>query len=372
MEAGMNARNIIIGIGGLTILVIGFFAFGGSSMVIPKPTPTPLVGLSDFESLVTASGTLVPARRANLAFRVQGQVVEITVKPGDVITRGAVLVKLDAGEAVAAVAAARANVKQLQAGATREEIAVAQANLDSVKAQLAKVRANATPEDIQIAQASLERAAANLRDAQSQYDRIKDDSQVGMYPQSQALHIATQEYKVAEARYHQVVKGSTTEDIKVAEANVVLAQTNLDRVKIGSRSEEIAAAQARLDQAVSALDAMTLMAPFDGTIAAVNVKEGETVTPGLVVLTLGDLANLRLETDDLSETSIARVKLGHIANVTFEALPGQAFKGRVTFIAPISSAKQGGTNYTIYVELDQLAVVLRWGMTGHVEINTKQ
>jgi hypothetical protein len=44
----------------------------------------------------------------------------------------------------------------------------------------------------------------------------------------------------------------------------------------------------------------------------------------------------------------------------------------VTYIAPMASAKQGGTNYTIYVEFDNLDPALRWGMTGHIEINTKQ
>jgi HlyD family secretion protein len=143
-------------------------------------------------------------------------------------------------------------------------------------------------------------------------------------------------------------------------------------VKAGARPEEIAAAQARLDQAQAALSAASLVAPFAGTVAAVNVKEGEMVAPGVPVVTLGDLSNLRLETDDLSETNIARIKLGQSVAVTYEALPGKAFNGKITFIAPISSQKQGGTNYTTYIEFDQLDPTLRWGMTGHIEINAKR
>jgi HlyD family secretion protein len=370
----MNARNSIIGIVVLVVLGIGFFAFGGGNVIAPKPTPTPNAALLDLENIVTASGTLLPVKRASIAFQgaVPLRVVQVAVQPGDVVKQGDVLIKLDAAEAAAAVNAARAALAQLKAGATKEEIAVAQANLDAAKVQLAKVRAGAAPEDIAIAKASLERAAAVLRDAQSQYDRIKDDPQRGMYPQSQTLHLATQDYRVAEARYYQVVKGATPEDIRVAEANVAIAQASLDRVKATARPEEITAAQAKLDQATSALTWMTLTAPFRGTIAAVNVKEGETVTPGVPVLTLGELGNLRLETDDLSETNIARIKISQVVNVTFDALPGKTFKGTVTYIAPMASAKQGGTNYTIYVEFDNLDPALRWGMTGHIEINTKQ
>ena len=371
----MNLRNIIIGIVIVVVLGIAFLTVGGgSAMLTPKPTPTPNLALLDLENIVSASGTLVPVQRANVAFQgaLPARVVQVAVRAGDVVKPGDVLIKLYAAEEEAAVNAARAALAQLKTGATKEEIAVAQANLDAAKAQLAKVRASATPEDIAMAKATLERAAAVLRDAQSQYDRIKDDPQRGMYPQSQTLHLATQDYRIAEARYSQVVKGATPEDIRVAEANVAIAQASLDRVRATARPEEITTAQAKLDQTTSALAALTLTAPFSGTIASVNVKEGETITPGVPVLTLGDLSNLRLETDDLSETNIARINLGQIVNVTFDALTGKTFKGKVTYIAPMASAKQGGTNYTIYVEFDSLDPALRWGMTGHIEINTKQ
>lgn len=371
----MNTRNIIIGIVLVALLGIAFLTFGGGSTILtPKPTPTPNLALLELEHIVNASGTLVPMQRASIAYHgaLPARVLRVAVTPGDAVKAGDVLLQLDAAEETAAVNAARAALAQVRAGATKEEIAVAQANLDAAKAQLARVRAGATPEELAIALASLERAAAILRDAQSQYDRIKDDPQRGMYPQSQALHLATQEYRIAEARYRQLLKGATPEDIRVAEANVTIAQANLDRVQAAARPEEIAALQARLDQAQHALALKTLRAPFDGTVAAVNIKEGETVTPGAPIITLGNLSRLRLETDDLSETNIARIKLGQVVSVSFDALPGKTFKGKVTYIAPIASAKQGGTNYTIYVEFESLDPALRWGMTGQIEINTKQ
>jgi HlyD family secretion protein len=368
----MNRRNIIIGVIVLVALAVGYIALGGGGIIGAKPTPTPAAALVEFENLVTASGTLVPVRRANLAFKMPGQVTKVAVAPGDVVQPGDPLIGLDSAELSAAVAIAQANLAQLKAGATREEIAVAQANLDAARAQLAKVRAGATPEEIAIAKASLDRAAANLKNAQAEYDKVRNDPYIGMLPQSAALEAAYEQYRIAEAQYSRAAKGATAEDLRVAESAVAVAQANLDRVKAGARPEEIAAAQARLDQANAALADATLTAPFAGTVAAVNVKEGEVVVAGAPVVMLGDLSALRLETDDLSETNIARVRVGQIVAVTFEALPGKSFNGKVTYIAPISSPKQGGTNYTIYVEFDQLDPTLRWGMTGHIEINTKQ
>ena len=368
----MSMRNIIIGIGVVIGLGAAFMLFGGAEMVNPKPAPTPVTALVDYENLVMASGTLVPVKRASLSFKVAGQVEKIPVEIGDKVKANAVLMRLDDAEAQAAVRIAQATLNQLKAGATKEDIAIAQANLDTAKAQLAKVRAGATQEDVAIVKAGLDRAGALLKNAQAEYDKVKDDPAIGMLPQSAALQSAYEQYRIAEAQYLKVTKGATPEDIRVAESAVNVAQANLNRVRAGARAEEIASAQARLTQAQTVLSAMTLNAPFAGTVVAIHAREGEIVSPGVPVITFGDLSQLRLETDDLSESSIARVKVGQVVKVTFEAMPGKFFPGKITYIAPISSAKQGGTNYTTYVEFDQLDPALRWGMTGRVEIDTKQ
>lgn len=95
------------------------------------------------------------------------------------------------------------------------------------------------------------------------------------------------------------------------------------------------------------------------------MKEGETATPGVPIVILGNVSRMRLETDDLSETHIARVRVGQIATMTFDALPGKSFQGKVTYIAPMALARQGGTNYTVYIEFDSLDPALRWVMPGH-------
>ncbi len=368
----MTVRNIVIGLVVFLVLAAGFLALGGGSILAPQPTPTPAAAFNEMDDLVTASGTLAPLKRANLGMKTSGQVIQLPVKAGDNVKKGDTLVRLDSVELEAAVAIAQASLSQAKNGATKEELAAAQANVETAQAQLAKARAGATVEDLAIAKANLERAQSALKDAQSGYDKIKDDPAAGMYPQSQAYEAASQQYKVAEASYIKVLKGATPEDIRIAESAVAAAQAALVRVQAGSRPEETAAAQARLDQVKAALSSAVLLAPFDGMVAAVNVREGETVVAGNPVIALGDMSNLRLETDDLSETYIARVKTGQSVNVTFEAMPGRVFAGKVVDIAPISTAKQGGTNYAVTIEFAKLDPALRWGMTGHIEINTRQ
>lgn len=379
----MKKRTAVIALAVLAVLAGGYYAFTAGTGGASKTTPTPTQGWAELENIVTASGTLLPAKRANLSFKTSGLVAQIAVKVGDMVKEGDVLIRLEtaeleaaAAQARAAVTAAQAALARLKAGPSKEEIAVAQANLEAAQAQMAKVRAGARPEEIAMAKAALEKAEAVLRDAQAAYDQVRGDPMIGMLPQSQALHLATLEYRIAQARYEQVVKGATPEDLRIAEAAVAVAQANLDRVKAGARAEDIAAAEAQVaqaqaayQQAQAALAAATITAPFPGMVAAVHVNPGEAVSPGMPVLSLGDTTKMQVETDDLSETNIAKVKVGQTAAVTFEALPGKTFKGKVISIAPMATQRQGGTNYTVTIEMEGLDPILRWGMTAHVEID---
>ncbi len=140
-----------------------------------------------------------------------------------------------------------------------------------------------------------------------------------------------------------------SEQVAVAEANVALAEAALE------------AARARLAP-------HDVSAPFDGTVGAVHVRTGEFVAAGQPLVTLGDLTTLRVETADLDEVDVARVEVGQPATVAFDALPEMVFTGRVVQVAPMASSGGGGVNYTVVIELDQIAPIIRWGMTAFVDI----
>jgi multidrug resistance efflux pump len=115
----------------------------------------------------------------------------------------------------------------------------------------------------------------------------------------------------------------------------------------------------------------TIVAPFGGTVGAVNVRVGEMVSPGQPLVTLGDLDTLRVETTDLDEIDVVRVSVDQEVAVTFDAFPDRVFKGRVTRISPMAESGSGGVHYTVVVELDEMDPALRWGMTAFVDIETR-
>lgn len=124
------------------------------------------------------------------------------------------------------------------------------------------------------------------------------------------------------------------------------------------------------DSAIANHAQSTMIAPFDGTVASVQVKTGELVQVHQVVLTLATLDNLQIVTTDLSERDIASVKIGQTANVYIEALD-ITVTGKVIRISPIAETSGGDVVYPVTIQLDEQPQGLLWGMTAEVEIQTK-
>lgn len=167
--------------------------------------------------------------------------------------------------------------------------------------------------------------------------------------------------------------------VREAEANWSVADIQLRFLKrVGSAEQNIESAeadlkraQALLDSAKAALEAQSaLVAPFDATVVAVDTVAGETVVPGRVVVTLGDLSRFRIETTDLSELSVTRVKIGQSVKVSIKAL-NEELDGRVVDIALVSSTLGGDVVFTVTIELDKQPEGLRWGMSADVTIETE-
>jgi multidrug efflux pump subunit AcrA (membrane-fusion protein) len=133
---------------------------------------------------------------------------------------------------------------------------------------------------------------------------------------------------------------------------------------------EVEYARAKLETAKVAFTQSSLMAPFDATVVDVNVQAGEFAQAGQVVITLGDIARMQIETTDLSERDVPSVKIGQSANVYIEALDAQV-TGKVILISPISNTVGGDIVYPVTIELDQQLAGLLWGMTAEVEIQTQ-
>ena len=167
--------------------------------------------------------------------------------------------------------------------------------------------------------------------------------------------------------------------VREAEANLLAAQVQynyqkrlgVDEVHIQSAEADVARMQALLDSAKAILETQYLLvAPFSGTIVSVNTAPSETVVPGQVVIELGDLSIYQVETTDLSERDVIRVRVGQSASVFIEALE-EEFTGTVIDIDRVSSTLGGDVVFKVTVELEDQPAGLLWGMSADVQIETE-
>ena len=84
-------------------------------------------------------------------------------------------------------------------------------------------------------------------------------------------------------------------NLSLAQASLTLAEQNYEKVKDGPDPDLLASAQARekaaetgLVAAKAALANRQLVAPFDGTVAQLNLKVGEQAAPGVTAIVLAD------------------------------------------------------------------------------------
>jgi multidrug efflux pump subunit AcrA (membrane-fusion protein) len=321
--------------------------------------------------------------------------------------------------AEAAVAIAEQGVAQAEAAVevAKGNVASAQASLQAAQANLAKLTAGPTERDLEIARQQVELAKNQLWGLQAQRDAI--GGRVGMVLAPGQPPLATEadhdtataqalageaQVRITELQYEQLKAGTRAEDLRTARAQVTQAQAAVqiaqaelaraekgvdaahaqlqqaqaqrDLVKAGARAEDIqvadagvAQAQAALATARAALEDAMLVAPFDGTVGQVNGEVGELAAPSLPVLTVGDLSELRVQTKDLSEVDVERVKTGQEVEISVDALPNKKFQGRVALIAPQAIERRGDIVYTVKIDLlEGVESGLRWGMTAFVDI----
>jgi Cu(I)/Ag(I) efflux system membrane fusion protein len=78
---------------------------------------------------------------------------------------------------------------------------------------------------------------------------------------------------------------------------------------------------------------VSVVAPASGVVSEINVREGMAVNPAQSLFTLLDLSTVWVIAQ-VAESDAALVKQGTPAEVSFAALPGEVFKGRIDYVYP--------------------------------------
>ncbi|HEX4501721.1 MAG TPA: HlyD family secretion protein [Scandinavium sp.] len=250
--------------------------------------------------------------------QVTGIVSEVTNKQNALIKKGEVLFKIDPTRY-------QARVDRLAA-----DLVTAIHNTEAMKGQLSEALANT------------QRASAERDKLYKDYQRYLQGSKAKVNPFAASdIDNARQNYLAQDA----VVKSSVAQQTQV--------QSQLDSMVNGEQSQ-VASLRAQLTEARYNLDQTVVRAPSDGYATQVLIRPGTyaaaiPLRPVMVFIP----EQKRQIVAQFRQNSLLRLEPGDVAEVVFNALPGQVFVGKLTTIIPIVP----GGSYQAQGTLQSLTVV---------------
>ncbi len=245
--------------------------------------------------IVNATGKVYPEIEVKVSPDISGEITQLNVQEGDSVKKGQVLARI------------YADVYNIQRSQAASGVAQSQAQVSTTQAQVSN------------SQAALDALMAQMEQAERTYNMQKqlfDDKVISR----NEFNVAEANLRSSKANYNAGVQG-----IRGGQATVQSARATAQ------------SAQANLQKANKDLGRTVIVAPMDGVISLLNVKQGEKVAGnsfnvGTEMMRIADMNKIEIRVD-VPENDIVKVHLGDTALVEVDAYSDRKFKGIVTKIA---------------------------------------
>lgn len=272
----------------------------------------------------------------SLNFRSSGTIADILVQAGQKVAKGETLAKL--------------SIENLQ-----NQVVQAKANDQSAVAKLEKLKIGPSSAEIAAKQAAIDSAKRTVTIETSIYREKETLYNDGKISYSEFL---------AQKSKLESVKGQ----LKSAESQLTLLK-QIDANDVIVAEQLVSQMKAALDMAVNNLESINLKAPVDGIILSVNGKVGEnaatsTASQGSAFIVMADSEKMYLDAE-IFEDDIGKVQLNQLADISFNAMTGEKFTGKVVNIANLATTDSTGIiKYTVTIAMDKADERIRSGMTA--------
>ena len=243
----------------------------------------------------------VEIRRVNLSFRVGGRIAEILFREGDQIPKGKVIARLDREP-------------------FEDNLAVAEAQIQSATANYEKLQTGHRPQEIAQARATVEQRTASLKVLESDFERVT----LLLARET----ITLQEYDTALARRDEAIAAK-----KLAEETLNLLIEGFRQEEIASGKALLAEANANFKRLQTSFNDTELICPSGGILLTRIEEPGAVVNPGQTIATLSLRGEVWVYVY-IPASQMGVVQAGMQAEIFTDAAPTKPYKGQVGFISP--------------------------------------
>jgi HlyD family secretion protein len=261
----------------LTILVVWRGGFLPNRAPEVRVARVSVQQAANVEEVLTATGYIVPQKKATVSARISGRIDWLGVDEGSRVRAGEVIARLSNDDLAALVAEARAAESQSRATLEQARAALWEADREQQRQQSLLAQGITTQADFDGAK------------------RAYDVAQAGLTAAEHAVHAAA--------------------------ARLVLSQANLEKTII----------RAPFDGVVIAKNAQM------GEMVAAGAFSGQPT--GGAIVTLADFASLEMEAD-INESNLSRVAAGQPALVSVDAVPDHKYRGVLRQIVPTADRQK--------------------------------
>lgn len=341
------SRRTWIILGVVAVVLIGvYLIFGRGNNNAATAFQTEKAARGTLTATVGATGTVAARQSAVLVWQANGTVDKVNVKVGDLVTQDQALANL-------------------QKTSLPQNVILAEADYVSAQQSL---------DDLVNSDTARAQALIALRSAQDAYDKAdsyrqslnnKIDIQMVTFSYVGGRAVPHIKYSKGYADVETIAKAD--EDLALKQAKLEDAQRTYERVKEGANSADIAAAEARVAAAQATLNMARISAPFAGTVTQAEPAPGDQVNTGAVAFRVDDLSHFLVDVD-ISEVDINNVFVGQQVSLSFDAILGQTYTGKVVEVGQAGNTIQGVVSFTVTIELTNADEKVRPGMTAGVNI----
>lgn len=329
---------------------VGGFAMTTRAGAVPD-VPTVAVTRGEFVDFLQVRGEIRPVKSIVLAAPMQAGELQIVklVKNGGAVKPGDVLVEFDGTS-------------------LKQRMQEKQSELKQADAEIAQVEAQQ--------RITLQQDATAVMRAKFEVDRAKLD--LGKRDLVSKLEYEQAKLALADAE----------QKLKEAQQKAISDKTGADSDVMAKRRKR-EKAQFDFDRAQQGLSALVIKAPAEGVVnimpnyrsgsmfgGEVEFREGDRAWAGAQVVELPDLSSIHLEAR-LDESDRGRLKVGQVATVKIEAVPGKDFPATVDLISVLAKVdfSQGWPppkNFDLGLVLKEPDPKIRPGMTATARIGLER
>ncbi len=245
---------------------------------------------------------IVTTHEVNVSPQIQGQLIRLRVKEGDIVKTGDLMAVLDPQEL-----RADSSFYEHSEQGTAAQVQQSEAELKYQEAQT-RDQIKQAEASVAAAQAKQQEAAANLDLAQKNLERTRELFRRQVYS-AQLLDQARSTFDAAAAEVESMQK-----QVDAQRAALALARANDDQItvrlkQLAAARRQYAAANAQSKKARVRLDYTEIRAPINGVISVLAARQGEIVGAGGAIAVLINPDDLWVRAD-VEETYIDRIRLG--------------------------------------------------------------